>query len=101
MSPEREVTSEQVDRLVEKLGEVVIRLDAFMAKVESDYLRKELYVLAHEQLVAQVKANNDRHDEEIREIEKRQTLIARTAVSALLFPIFVIIVAGILSKGTL
>lgn len=94
MSPEREVT---IGELAEDVSDLASAIRELRTSLEDKYMQKEMYETKHSHLVELVKANNARHDAEIRELEARLTLIARTAVTALLAPILVIIVAAIMA----
>jgi hypothetical protein len=82
MSPEREVTTAELADDIKELSRSVRDLARIL---ETTYVRKDVYDLAHRVLDAKVIA-----------VEARQTLIARTAVTALLLPIVVAVVVALL-----
>lgn len=89
---EREVTAEQLDRLIERLGEVVTRLDAFIAEVKHDYVRDDV----HTRDLALI--DNKVHDAQ-KDIDATRATLARVtfvAITGLVLPIIVAIVAGVM-----
>jgi hypothetical protein len=93
MYPEREVS---IGELAEDVRDLADAVRALSLSIETTYVRRDVYDLAHAQLIATVDANNRRHDAEIAAIEQRQTLIARTAVTALLLPLITVILGALL-----
>jgi CHASE3 domain sensor protein len=94
MSPDREVS---MGELVDRVTDLTLAIRELRTEIAEHYVRKDVYKLAHDRLVDEVANTAKRHDEEITALEQRQTLIARTAVTALVIPIVILIVAGILS----
>lgn len=90
--PDREVT---IGELADDVTDLTAAVRELRHAIETTYVRKDVYDLAHAQLVAIVDSNNQRHDSEIRAIETRQTWISRTAVTALLLPLVVFVVTVI------
>ena len=64
-------------------------IDALSARIESTYVRKDVYDLGHKQLALRVSNVEDRH-----------TWVARTAMTALMLPILVGIVVAIILTST-
>lgn len=63
-------------------------IDALAARIESTYVRQDVYRLAHQNLEGRVKTVEDRH-----------TWLARTSITALILPVIVTIVAAIILSG--
>lgn len=91
--PDREVT---IGELAEDVAHLAQAVDRLSQVIETTYVRKDVYDLAHSVLVDLVQINNQRHDVAIRALEARQTLIGRTAVTALLLPVVVIITTALI-----
>lgn len=94
---DREVT---IGELGEDISDLAVAVRELRQSIETTYVRKDVYDIAHRQLDDMVNANNARHDMAIRALEARQTLIGRTAVTALLVPIIVGVVIALV-VGTL
>lgn len=93
MSPEREVT---IGELADDVNDLAKAVRELSHAIETTYVRKDVYDLAHSQLVAIVEMNSKRHDTEIAAVSARQTLIARTAVTALLLPMITGVIVALL-----
>lgn len=81
MTEPREVS---IGELGDKVGALTDQIARLVSTIETTYVRKDVYELAHRQLEADVAA-----------VEARQTLIARTAVTALMLPILVSVVVAL------
>jgi len=62
--------------------------DVLSTRIESTYVRQDVYDLAHRNLEGRVRTVEDRH-----------TWLARTSITALVLPILVAIVAAIILAG--
>lgn len=85
--------------LADDLAEIKAAIDAgaretramfadLLSRIESTYVRQDVYNARHSQLV-----------ERVSKVEERHTWVSRTAVAALLLPVVVMIVALIVSGG--
>jgi hypothetical protein len=91
--PDREVT---IGELADDVVHLAKAVDRLSQAIETTYVRKDVYDLAHTVLVDMVNLNNQRHDTAIRAIESRQTWIARTAVTALLLPLVTFVITVVI-----
>jgi thiamine monophosphate synthase len=91
--PDREVT---IGELADDVTHLTAAVERLSQAIETTYVRKDVYDLAHTVLVDMVHLNNQRHDTAIRAIEARQTWIGRTAVTALLLPLITGVVVALL-----
>lgn len=86
------MTADQIDRLIERLGEVVTRLDAFIAEVKHDYVREEVHV--RDLAILENKVVDNAKD--IDAMRATLAKVAFVAISGLLFPIIVFVVGGLI-----
>ena len=63
-------------------------IDALVVRIESTYVRRDVYEARHQTLV-----------EKVSKVEERHTWVSRTALTALFLPVLVTIVAAILLSG--
>lgn len=63
-------------------------IDALVVRIESTYVRRDVYEARHIALL-----------EKVSKVEERHTWVSRTALTALFLPIMVTIVAAILLSG--
>lgn len=80
-----EAGAKSTSQTVRALSDVA---DHQQRRIEEVYLRKDVYELAHKAVV-----------EDVAEIQERQRWLARTAITALVLPIIVSIVAAIILTG--
>ena len=63
-------------------------IDALVVRIESTYVRRDVYEARHQTLV-----------EKVSKVEERHTWVSRTALTALFLPIAVATIAAILLSG--
>lgn len=79
----------RIERAVERgASETRAAIEALAAKMEQTYVRQDVYDARHSILMSRVD-----------KVEERSTWLGRTAVTALLLPILVAIVAAVILAG--
>lgn len=96
MSPDREVT---IGEVADKVDALARDVRGYQADNKEAYADKALTNERIANLTKDVVDNNKRHEEEVRELEGRLTIIGRTAITAVLLPILVLIIIGIINSG--